>query len=243
MTAGVPAGQPPHLDEPPQAPELPDLLLGPGRLGHGHVDAEHRGRLAGPRADAFARRGRAPDAVPVPPGDRARAVQRRARRPARRPADRDRHPGASMVFAAALAAVTLGGVVEPWMVYLLTGLRGISLVVDHPARQAFTFQLVGARRAAQRGRAQLRALQRDAGDRAGSRRGGDRRGRAGRLLPPQRRQLRRRAGEPDADPAGGARAARPWRRAPHAAAAGAARRSRSCAACRSPGSSSPRCCS
>ena len=29
------------------------------------------------------------------------------------------------------------------MVYLLTGLRGISLVVDHPARQAFTFQLVG----------------------------------------------------------------------------------------------------
>ena len=36
-----------------------------------------------------------------------------------------------------------GGVVEPWMVYLLTGFRGISLVVDHPARQAFTFQLVG----------------------------------------------------------------------------------------------------
>ena len=50
---------------------------------------------------------------------------------------------ASMLLAAALAAVTLGGVVEPWMVYLLTGLRGISLVVDHPARQAFTFQLVG----------------------------------------------------------------------------------------------------
>ncbi len=50
---------------------------------------------------------------------------------------------ASMAFAAALAAITLGGVVEPWMVYLLTGLRGISLVVDHPARQAFTFQLVG----------------------------------------------------------------------------------------------------
>ena len=50
---------------------------------------------------------------------------------------------ASMVFAAVLAGVTLGGVVEPWMVYLLTGLRGISLVVDQPARQAFTFQLVG----------------------------------------------------------------------------------------------------
>jgi MFS family permease len=50
---------------------------------------------------------------------------------------------ASMVFAGALAAVTLAGVVEPWMVFLLAGLRGISLVVDHPARQAFTFQLVG----------------------------------------------------------------------------------------------------
>jgi MFS family permease len=50
---------------------------------------------------------------------------------------------ASMVFAAALAAVTLAGVVAPWQVYLLTGLRGLSLVVDHPARQALTFQMVG----------------------------------------------------------------------------------------------------
>lgn len=50
---------------------------------------------------------------------------------------------ASMVFAAALAAVTLAGVVEPWHVYLLTGLRGVSLVFDHPARQQLTFQMVG----------------------------------------------------------------------------------------------------
>jgi MFS family permease len=50
---------------------------------------------------------------------------------------------ASMVFAAALAAVTLSGVVAPWQVYLLTGLRGLSLVLDHPARQALTFQMVG----------------------------------------------------------------------------------------------------
>jgi MFS family permease len=50
---------------------------------------------------------------------------------------------ASMVFAAALAAVTLAGVVVPWHVYLLAGLRGVSLVLDHPARQALTFQLVG----------------------------------------------------------------------------------------------------
>jgi len=50
---------------------------------------------------------------------------------------------ASMVFAAALAGLTLSGVVAPWHVYLLTGLRGLSLVVDHPARQALTFQMVG----------------------------------------------------------------------------------------------------
>jgi MFS family permease len=50
---------------------------------------------------------------------------------------------ASMALAAALAALTLGGVVEVWHVYLLTGLRGISLVFDHPARQQLTFQMVG----------------------------------------------------------------------------------------------------
>ena len=50
---------------------------------------------------------------------------------------------ASMLFAAALAGITLGGVAEPWHVYLLAGLRGISLVFDHPARQQLTFQMVG----------------------------------------------------------------------------------------------------
>jgi predicted MFS family arabinose efflux permease len=50
---------------------------------------------------------------------------------------------ASMALAAALAALTLGGVVEVWQVYLLTGLRGVSLVFDHPARQQLTFQMVG----------------------------------------------------------------------------------------------------
>lgn len=50
---------------------------------------------------------------------------------------------ASMVFASVLAGLTLGGVVEVWHVYLLTGLRGISLVFDHPARQQLTFQMVG----------------------------------------------------------------------------------------------------
>ncbi|MGH3035651.1 MAG: MFS transporter [Gaiellaceae bacterium] len=50
---------------------------------------------------------------------------------------------ASMALAAALAALTLGGLVEVWQVYLLTGLRGVSLVFDHPARQQLTFQMVG----------------------------------------------------------------------------------------------------
>ena len=50
---------------------------------------------------------------------------------------------ASMALAAALAALTLWGVVEVWQVYLLTGLRGVSLVFDHPARQQLTFQMVG----------------------------------------------------------------------------------------------------
>ncbi|HJS69419.1 MAG TPA: MFS transporter [Gaiellaceae bacterium] len=50
---------------------------------------------------------------------------------------------ASMVFAGALAALTLAGAVEVWHVYLLAGLRGISLVFDHPARQQLTFQMVG----------------------------------------------------------------------------------------------------
>ena len=50
---------------------------------------------------------------------------------------------ASMVFASVLAGLTLGGVIEVWQVYLLTFLRGVSLVFDHPARQQLTFQMVG----------------------------------------------------------------------------------------------------
>jgi MFS family permease len=52
---------------------------------------------------------------------------------------------ASMAVAAALAGLTLSGEVAAWHVYLLAGLRGVSLVLDHPARQALTFQLVGRR--------------------------------------------------------------------------------------------------
>src|SRR5438552_2055429 len=42
---------------------------------------------------------------------------------------------ASLVFAGALAALALGGVVELWEVYVLTALRGTVLVLDAPARQ------------------------------------------------------------------------------------------------------------
>jgi MFS family permease len=49
----------------------------------------------------------------------------------------------SMVFAAVLAGLTLGGIITPWQVYLLAGLRGAVLVLDAPARQALTFQMVG----------------------------------------------------------------------------------------------------
>jgi MFS family permease len=49
----------------------------------------------------------------------------------------------SLVFAAALAALTLADVVAVWHVYVLTALRGTVLVLDNPGRQALTFQLVG----------------------------------------------------------------------------------------------------
>ena len=49
----------------------------------------------------------------------------------------------SMVFAAALAALTFAGVITAWQVFVLAALRGAVLVVDTPARQALTFQMVG----------------------------------------------------------------------------------------------------
>ncbi len=52
---------------------------------------------------------------------------------------------ASMGLAAALAALTLLGLVEPWHVYAVAALRGTVLVLDAPARQALTYQMVGPR--------------------------------------------------------------------------------------------------
>lgn len=50
---------------------------------------------------------------------------------------------AAMVTATLLALLTLLGSIEPWQVYVLAVVRGIVLVFDAPARQAFTYQMVG----------------------------------------------------------------------------------------------------
>lgn len=46
--------------------------------------------------------------------------------------------------AAALAAITLGGVAHMWMIYTLTLLSGLANAVDNPTRQAFVSEMVGA---------------------------------------------------------------------------------------------------
>ena len=49
----------------------------------------------------------------------------------------------SMVIAGVLTGLTLAGRVTAWEVLLLAGLRGTVLVLDAPARQALTFEMVG----------------------------------------------------------------------------------------------------
>jgi len=51
---------------------------------------------------------------------------------------------AALVLAAILAGLTLAGHVTAFDVELLTALRGVVLVLDAPARQALTFEMVGA---------------------------------------------------------------------------------------------------
>ena len=55
---------------------------------------------------------------------------------------------AMAVVAAALAAVTVTGVVTLWMVFLAAFLTGLATVVDTPTRQAFVSELVGPERLA-----------------------------------------------------------------------------------------------
>ncbi len=47
------------------------------------------------------------------------------------------------VLAVVLTVLALGGVVEPWHVYVIAFLGGAVLVFDAPARQGLTFQMVG----------------------------------------------------------------------------------------------------
>lgn len=47
------------------------------------------------------------------------------------------------VLAGLLAGLTIAGVVETWMVYVLIGAQGLFLVVDNPARHALVFSIVG----------------------------------------------------------------------------------------------------
>ena len=47
--------------------------------------------------------------------------------------------------AAALAAITVGGIAHMWMIYALTLLSGLANAVDNPTRQAFVSEMVGAR--------------------------------------------------------------------------------------------------
>ena len=67
---------------------------------------------------------------------------------------------AAMVVATLLAVLTLLGNVEPWQVYVLAVLRGMVLVFDAPARQAFTYQMVGPAELPNADCSQLVALQR-----------------------------------------------------------------------------------
>ena len=50
---------------------------------------------------------------------------------------------ASMLLAAAIAAVAIAGVAEPWHVYAIAALQGTVQVLDAPARQALTYRMVG----------------------------------------------------------------------------------------------------
>jgi MFS family permease len=50
---------------------------------------------------------------------------------------------AQMVLASVLAGLVLGGVAQPWHVYVIAALNGTLLVVDAPARQALTYRMVG----------------------------------------------------------------------------------------------------
>ena len=82
--------------------------------------------------------------------------------------------GPAMLVSVVLAIVTLTGSATLPLVFALAAVGGLVLVFDAPGRQTLTFQMVGPEGAAERGCAQLRALQRLPRDRACDRRRRDR---------------------------------------------------------------------
>ena len=99
----------------------------------------------------------------------------------------------SMVVAAALAVLAFAGVSHLWPYFVLAFLGGAALVFDAPNRHALTYPAGRPRRAAERDRAELVALQRRPGGRPGGRRSADRRGRLRLVLRDQRALVPRRA--------------------------------------------------
>ena len=173
----------------PSPPQLPPLLRRAGRLARGHLDAEHRARVARDRALRLGSRRRRARLLPLRAVPPARAGGRGAHRPLRhasaprrdagdrdarldRPRDRDAH---RVGDAPARLRSRRGRRRRP-------RLRRAGPSDAHlPDGRA--------ERAAERGRAQLRALQRLPRDRAGDRRRRDRARRHRALLRRQCRQL------------------------------------------------------
>jgi MFS family permease len=50
---------------------------------------------------------------------------------------------AQLVSASALAWIALGGLAQPWMLYLIAAVNGTVLVLDVPSRQQLTYRMVG----------------------------------------------------------------------------------------------------
>lgn len=50
---------------------------------------------------------------------------------------------AQLATAIALAAIVIGGIAQPWMLYLIAFLNGLVLVLDVPSRQQLTYRMVG----------------------------------------------------------------------------------------------------
>ena len=165
-----PHGRPPHVREPAPPSQLPPLLRGPDHLGVRDVDAERRALLADPEPHALAARRRLPLARTLRAVHDPRPLLRRRRRPLRQPAHGDRDAvGADGLLRrargghAARHRAGVGGLRDRRLHRHRGRLRPPRPPELHrPARRP--------RRAAERDRAQLVALQHGAHPRPGARR-------------------------------------------------------------------------